>query len=258
MSMIRSVYDTQQGKQILIGHLTSLLKMNISNDIDKIAHATSDIEFLSYYHNKFVNSSRYNTFDRDKVAHQKVVYKRKFDDINELVNVKGKRMLDIGAEDRYYSQLYKNAGARMDAINIEFNMAYVGDKSNIKIYDGYNIPFESDTFDIVLIHMVLHHVIKDHELLLKDVYRVLKPGGQLIIEEHNFNDDIVNDLIDIYHFSYELIVSRKFNFQYYNEYAIRRFTYDELHDELQNMGFKEFKYSPRRGPLNKYYVVVLK
>jgi len=46
-------------------------------------------------------------------------------------------------------------------------------------YDGINIPFENETFDIIYTHQVFHHVRFMPELL-KEIQRVLKPNGCLI------------------------------------------------------------------------------
>ena len=53
-------------------------------------------------------------------------------------------------------------------------------------YNGLDIPFEDNTFDIILIACVLHHInFELHEKVLQEVKRVLKKGGRLYIFEHN-------------------------------------------------------------------------
>lgn len=46
-------------------------------------------------------------------------------------------------------------------------------------YDGVNIPFEDDFFDVIYSRQVFEHV-RHPDLLLKDIARVLKPGGFFI------------------------------------------------------------------------------
>jgi SAM-dependent methyltransferase len=46
-------------------------------------------------------------------------------------------------------------------------------------YDGVNIPFADNSTDLVYTHQVFEHV-RYPELLLRDVYRVLKPNGVLV------------------------------------------------------------------------------
>lgn len=48
-----------------------------------------------------------------------------------------------------------------------------------RVADAEGIPYDDDTFDLVVGHAVLHH-IPDVELSLREVVRVLKPGGRFI------------------------------------------------------------------------------
>lgn len=53
-------------------------------------------------------------------------------------------------------------------------------------FDGQHIPFEAETFDIIIFCVVMHHVPLDvREPLLRECRRVLKPGGVLFVFEHN-------------------------------------------------------------------------
>ncbi|SHK19318.1 Methyltransferase domain-containing protein [Pseudonocardia thermophila] len=48
-----------------------------------------------------------------------------------------------------------------------------------RVADAERIPFDDDTFDVVVGHAVLHH-IPDVEQALREVLRVLKPGGRFV------------------------------------------------------------------------------
>ncbi len=48
-----------------------------------------------------------------------------------------------------------------------------------RVADAEGIPYADDTFDLVVGHAVLHH-IPDVELSLREVVRVLKPGGRFV------------------------------------------------------------------------------
>ena len=45
--------------------------------------------------------------------------------------------------------------------------------------NAQGIPYDDDTFDLVVGHAVLHH-IPDVELSMREVVRVLKPGGRFV------------------------------------------------------------------------------
>jgi ubiquinone/menaquinone biosynthesis C-methylase UbiE len=48
-----------------------------------------------------------------------------------------------------------------------------------RVADAESIPYDDDTFDLVVGHAVLHH-IPDLDLALREVLRVLKPGGRFV------------------------------------------------------------------------------
>lgn len=52
-------------------------------------------------------------------------------------------------------------------------------EGNFYTFDGINIPFEDNYFDIVYSNQVFEHV-RYPEALLKEIYRVLKPDGYFI------------------------------------------------------------------------------
>jgi ubiquinone/menaquinone biosynthesis C-methylase UbiE len=69
------------------------------------------------------------------------------------------------------------------------------------------LPFENASFAVVTCLMCLHHV--DNQLLmLKELHRVLKPGGMLVIREHDLDDSGMFLVIDIMHGMYDLVWSQ--------------------------------------------------
>jgi ubiquinone/menaquinone biosynthesis C-methylase UbiE len=48
-----------------------------------------------------------------------------------------------------------------------------------QVADAEHLPYDDDTFDLVVGHAVLHH-IPDVELAFREVLRVLKPGGRFV------------------------------------------------------------------------------
>jgi ubiquinone/menaquinone biosynthesis C-methylase UbiE len=64
---------------------------------------------------------------------------------------------------------------------------------NYRTGDVTQLDFADNTFDAIHIERVLHHV-KDAEKGLKELYRVLKPGGRLCLFEPNFSSCAISPL----------------------------------------------------------------
>lgn len=72
--------------------------------------------------------------------------------------------------------------------------------SNFILYDGEHIPFPDNTFSVVFMACVIHHIDpKKRDDILKECKRVLKDNGKLIVFEHNTYNPVtlkvVNDCI---------------------------------------------------------------
>ena len=53
-------------------------------------------------------------------------------------------------------------------------------------YDGVRLPFEDDSFDLVLAICVMHHVPPDQwQTFVREMRRVLRSGGLALVFEHN-------------------------------------------------------------------------
>ena len=67
-----------------------------------------------------------------------------------------------------------------------------------RVADAEGIPYDDNTFDLVVGHAVLHH-IPDVELSLREVLRVLKPGGRFVFagEPTNVGNGYARALADL-------------------------------------------------------------
>ena len=116
---------------------------------------------------------------------------RDFDLALNLANLSGQEtVLDLGAGRGWAAKQFALKGCRVAAIDVVPDervglgrawdlMEAAGVLYDPAIGDNENLPFFSETFDLVFCAAVLHHT-SDLPALLKSVYRVLKPGGRLI------------------------------------------------------------------------------
>lgn len=64
-------------------------------------------------------------------------------------------------------------------------------------YDGMSFPFEDNFFDIIVTRYVLHHFPKI-EHTFKELARVIKNGGQLLIADPTPNENDITRFVDAY------------------------------------------------------------
>jgi ubiquinone/menaquinone biosynthesis C-methylase UbiE len=114
------------------------------------------------------------------------------------------KVLDIGCGDgtteifisRYFSS-WRVTGIDVSSKSIEEANTQHNANTSFQVYDGLNIPLSKETCDIVFMAGVLHHVDHTlHEQLLKEVHRVLKPGGRFYLYEHNPLNPVTRYLVN--------------------------------------------------------------
>jgi len=107
--------------------------------------------------------------------------------INFIGNVEINKVLDIGTGTgkviKSIKQTYPNSECYGIDISIEMESELLNDENFIiSQMNCENMQFEDEMFDIVTARMSFHHVA-NLESAMKEVYRVLKPGGKFIICE---------------------------------------------------------------------------
>lgn len=74
----------------------------------------------------------------------------------------------------------------VSARSIELGKARNGNTAQFVHFDGISIPFPSEYFDVAFAACVFHHVDHgEHVNLFRELRRVLKRGGVLVVYEHN-------------------------------------------------------------------------
>ena len=88
------------------------------------------------------------------------------------------RCLDVGCGEKQYECLFQ--GFKYVGIDVEVSGRELSMKQPDIFFDGQNIPFDDDCFDVVFCTQVLEHV-GNPGALLREMFRVLRPSGHLII-----------------------------------------------------------------------------
>ncbi len=120
-----------------------------------------------------------------------------FGRISKKMDIKGKSALDFGCGVGRNTFYMSSIGLQGYGIDISGKAIEIAKKRRdteksyavFEVYDGSIIPFGDNTFDFVISHGVLDHVLfaKAKELM-KEIYRILKPKGLLELEIHSTYD----------------------------------------------------------------------
>ncbi|SJM95439.1 bifunctional demethylmenaquinone methyltransferase/2-methoxy-6-polyprenyl-1,4-benzoquinol methylase UbiE [Crenothrix polyspora] len=109
------------------------------------------------------------------------------------------------------------------------------------------LPFEDNTFDCVCIGFGLRNVT-DKDAALRSMYRVLKPGGRLIVLEFSHpTDKITEKVYDFYSFKLlpkigKFVAKDEDSYRYLAESIRMHPKQDELKNMMVNAGFERCEY----------------
>jgi 2-polyprenyl-3-methyl-5-hydroxy-6-metoxy-1,4-benzoquinol methylase len=90
-----------------------------------------------------------------------------------------KSVLEIGAGTGWQAKLLSESGFEVSAIDLPSSNYSNNRVWNIINYDGVNIPFNNESFDIVFSSNVMEHVLHINKIQ-NEIYRVLKNDGIVI------------------------------------------------------------------------------
>lgn len=143
-----------------------------------IPHPLGSPEFFEYY-------------NRLREANEPLDFQER---LHEYSRFSGKRVLDVGCGNGYILSRYALAGAHVSGVDItptgvrlsRSRFAQMGLEGDIREANAEQLPFQDESFDCVCSMGVLHHT-PDMSSAIREIHRVLKPGGRLIIMLYHRN-----------------------------------------------------------------------
>lgn len=119
-------------------------------------------------------------------------YWRLVETLGDTVGWSGKRILDIGITPGHMAMALKHLGCHVfgitdDRLLQEMKGRWVTEKIDVRgaVIDKEPLPFPDDYFDGVLFTEVLEHLLYNPRKVVEEIYRVLRPGGELIVSTPN-------------------------------------------------------------------------
>lgn len=108
--------------------------------------------------------------------------------LEALGPTEGKHILEIGSDNGVFSYLFRQQGGHWKSADLD-QRSVDAIKELVKtdvysIQDGGSLPFADDEFDTVIIVDIIEH-LHDDSGFVRDIYRVLRPGGDLIVNAPN-------------------------------------------------------------------------
>ncbi len=173
---------------------------------------------------------------------------------------RGQNLIDVagGTGDIAFNFIKRaKTGANATILDLTESMMIEGKKKTIDLPkesqinwvcgDAMRMPFNNSTFDVYTISFGIRNVTNISKTL-SEAYRVLKPGGRLmILEFSSVNNDLISWIYDKYSFNIiprlgEFVSNDRESYQYLVE-SIRKFPNQEKFSEMIiNEGFKKVKY----------------
>jgi len=143
-----------------------------------------------------------------EIAHYPVGTKEFFDELEEyhyekleylprIVDFKaykGKKLLEVGSGLGIDLVRFAKGGALVTGVDLadpaiklaKKNFELHGVNGELLVMNGEELSFDVDSFDVVFAHGVLAYT-SDADLMISEIYRVLKPGGEAILMMYHRN-----------------------------------------------------------------------
>jgi SAM-dependent methyltransferase len=131
-----------------------------------------------------LTGKEHDFFTRIKAESLHDIIKQNFAHLNEPY------LLDVGCGHGLIHKHLKHLDLKLAAVEVAHEVLPLAKQLNPEVtyfsHDGKTLPFEENTFDLTFAICVMHHVPPDQwPAFLLEMKRVLKPGGMVVIFEHN-------------------------------------------------------------------------
>ncbi len=168
-----------------------------------------------------------NPFKNKRLEHA-YVWEKVYDLNLKKNNIK---CLDYGGHDGMLIEELLKSNVINNGFTVDLNIDVINKNKNSlsknhKMFDikkGESLPFEKEYFDLITIVGVIEHVY-DQNSLLKEIYRVLKPDGRIIIAvpgKHLFSFLDFGNWKFIFPVFHKWYIVKKYGYEYYDYHYVK-------------------------------------
>jgi SAM-dependent methyltransferase len=125
-----------------------------------------------------------------RLGHPSYVWRRGQDRrlnlMRQYVELRSKRILDIGCGLGMYVSQFRRFSDDVYGVDVDPDKVAQASQylPNLRIAPAEELPFDDECFDVILLNEVIEHVDDDRRTI-REAYRVLAPGGHIIIYAPN-------------------------------------------------------------------------
>lgn len=202
--------------------LNKLLKNEYNKNLNKIKtkilntnETIDDIIYSILYIDSLIKSTKYHIKNKNYIwtSHQLINIIAKFNYKSDV------KIVDIGGGEgnilNYIGKLNQITNNNLYVVEQQKEWAEkykYSNNINYIFWDNNYINIESNSIDIILIMVSLHHMIdKTIDNLMLNIKRILKKNGLIIIKEHNCITSEDKILINWEHHLYHILMSKNLN-----------------------------------------------
>lgn len=111
---------------------------------------------------------------------------RRLNIIRHFAPLEGARILDIGCGLGVYVRKFREFSEHVCGIDVDAKRLRDGGRTtpNLMRAVAEQLPYRSDTFDVIVLNEVIEHV-RDDAASIREAMRVLRPGGRIVIYAPN-------------------------------------------------------------------------
>lgn len=168
--------------------------------------------------------------------------------LKELDGKNFKTLLDVGCGNGIFLSMILNkfdvevSGIDISPGMIEKSKELLDDRADLKVGDSEHLPWNNRSFDIVTCNASFHHY-PSPELVLKEVKRILRPGGILMIADPFTPNNLLRFFLNLF-------------MQFSKSGDVRIYSQKEMRELLEKCGFTLIRWETKGNKSKKYFVVI--